>query len=146
MLCSIPGRLFTCLLLGPALSTFCAQQTINYASLSVRVADPSGGLVGEAQVSVRQTETEVLITGVTDREGRLHFPYLSVGPYEVTVRHQGFAPSLGTADPHHRVGFRITRFPLRRGTLDQCRSQGEQCLARRGSLADRGDSPALRDQ
>ena len=70
-----------------------AQETINYASVSGRVSDAQGGAVQGAQVSARQTETNVTAETVTDSEGRFRFPYLKVGPYEVKVHAQGFADS-----------------------------------------------------
>ena len=68
-----------------------AQETINYASISGRVADPSGAVVAGAHVTARQTDTNVTATASTDGEGRFRFPYLRVGPYEVTVCETGFA-------------------------------------------------------
>jgi Carboxypeptidase regulatory-like domain/TonB dependent receptor len=68
-----------------------AQETINYASVGGRVTDPSGAVVTGAQVTARHTETNVTATAATDGEGRFRFPYLKVGPYEVTVRQTGFA-------------------------------------------------------
>jgi hypothetical protein len=68
-----------------------AQETINYSSLTVRVSDPSGAAVAGAIVSARQTETNFTSSGMTDREGRIRFPVLRLGPYDVTVRHDGFA-------------------------------------------------------
>jgi hypothetical protein len=74
-----------------AVSTAAAQESINYASLSGRVTDPTGAVIQGAQVSARQTDTNLTATMVTDREGRFRFPYLRVGPYEITIRQQGFA-------------------------------------------------------
>ena len=68
-----------------------AQETINYASISGRVTDPQGAVVPAAQVTARQTETNVTAETVTDEEGRFRFPYLRVGRYEIKVRLQGFA-------------------------------------------------------
>ena len=68
-----------------------AQETINYASVSGRVTDPSGGVVAGAQVTARQTDTNLTAEAATDGEGRFRFPYLRVGPYEITVRQAGFA-------------------------------------------------------
>src|SRR5438876_1601300 len=68
-----------------------AQETINSASVSGHVTDPQGAVVPGAHVTVRQTETNVTIGRVTDEEGRFRFPYLKVGPYEITVRLQGFS-------------------------------------------------------
>src|ERR1017187_310027 len=82
--------LFVLSIAGPARSAF-AQETINYASVSGRVIDPSGLVVPGAHVTARQTETNLTAATETDREGRFRFPYLKVGPYEITVRQRGFA-------------------------------------------------------
>ena len=67
-----------------------AQQSVDYASVSGRVADPSGAVVQGAQVSARNTRTNLTAATVTDQDGRFRFPYLRVGPYEIAVRQQGF--------------------------------------------------------
>src|SRR5581483_9060059 len=68
-----------------------AQETINSASVSGRVVDPQGGVVPGAQVTARQSATNVATETTTDRDGRFRFPYLKVGPYEITVHVDGFA-------------------------------------------------------
>jgi len=68
-----------------------AQETVNSASVSGRVLDPQGAVVPGALVVARQTETNIQTEKVTDRDGRFRFPYLRVGPYEVTVHLQGFS-------------------------------------------------------
>ena len=68
-----------------------AQETVNYASVSGRVTDPQGAVVAGAQVSARQTETNIARAAVTDAEGRFRFPYLRLGPYEIIVSSQGFS-------------------------------------------------------
>ena len=68
-----------------------AQETVNFASISGRVTDPQGAAAPGAQVSARQTETNITGETVTDQQGRFRFPYLKVGPYEIKVRLQGFA-------------------------------------------------------
>ena len=65
-----------------------AQETVNSASVSGRVTDQQGAVVPGAQVSARQTETNVIRETVTDQDGRFRFPYLKVGRYEITVRLQ----------------------------------------------------------
>ena len=70
-----------------------AQQSIGYASVSGRVTDPTGAVVTGAQVRARHQETNVTAGAVTDREGRFRFPFLKVGPYEITVAQQGFTPA-----------------------------------------------------
>jgi hypothetical protein len=67
------------------------QQSVDYASVSGRVTDPQGAVVAGAQVSARQTETNVTAETVTDSSGRFRFPYLKVGPYQLIVRMRGFA-------------------------------------------------------
>ena len=73
-----------------ALSPALAQQSVDLASISGRVTDPSGAVVPGARVTARQTQTNLNNTATTDQEGRFRFPYLRVGPYEITVRLQGF--------------------------------------------------------
>jgi Carboxypeptidase regulatory-like domain/TonB dependent receptor-like, beta-barrel len=73
-----------------------AQETINYASLTGRVTDPQGAVIPGAQVSARQTDTNVTADTVTNSEGRFRFPYLKVGRYELKVHLQGFADSTRT--------------------------------------------------
>ncbi len=45
---------------------------------------------GGAQVTARQTQTNLIATTITDQNGRFRFPYLRVGPYLITVSRQGF--------------------------------------------------------
>ncbi|MGA7240791.1 MAG: TonB-dependent receptor [Bryobacteraceae bacterium] len=71
-----------------------AQEAVNYASVGGRVTDPSGAAVQGAKVAARQMETNIASTLSTDRDGRFRFPYLKVGPYEITVAHQGFEESM----------------------------------------------------
>jgi hypothetical protein len=68
-----------------------AQETVNYASLSGRVVDPQGAVVPGARVLARQTETNIVGESITDGDGRFRFPYLKVGPYELTIHLDGFS-------------------------------------------------------
>jgi len=72
-------------------TTAAAQETINNASVSGRVTDASGAVIQGAQVKARQPETNQISTAITDRDGRFRFPYLKLGPYEITFHQQGFA-------------------------------------------------------
>ena len=67
-----------------------AQQSIDYASVSGRVTDPSGAVVPGAQVTARHTQTNVTGATVTDQDGRFRFPYLRVGPTRSPSSLQGF--------------------------------------------------------
>ena len=68
-----------------------AQENINSASVSGRVTDPSGEVVQGAQVTARQTDTNLTRSTTTDQEGRFRLPYLRVGPCEIKVQAKGFA-------------------------------------------------------
>ena len=68
-----------------------AQESVNQGSISGRITDPQGAVVPGAQISARQTQTNVAGETVSDSEGRFRFPSLRLGPYEVVVRMPGFA-------------------------------------------------------
>ena len=68
-----------------------AQQSIDYASVSGRVTDPSGAVVAGAAVSARHVDTNIAQTTTTDSEGRFRFPSLRVGPYEIRVQQPAFS-------------------------------------------------------
>ena len=67
-----------------------AQQTIDYASLSGRVTDPWGAVIAGAAVAARHVDTNATRTAATDEDGRLRFPYLRIGTYEIRVVQPGF--------------------------------------------------------
>src|SRR5262245_49024654 len=73
--------------------TLAAQETVNSASVSGRVTDPSGAVVENARITARQTAPNISSATISDREGRFRFPYLRLGPYEIRVVHPGFAES-----------------------------------------------------
>ena len=60
------------------------------ALLSGSVADSSGGLIAGAQVKCWNTETDLRLSAVSNNQGLFRFPDLPVGPYELTVVHDGF--------------------------------------------------------
>ena len=68
-----------------------AQQSVDYASVSGRVADPQGAVIPGASVTARQVETNVRAETVTDALGRFRFPTLKVGTYELKIQLAGFA-------------------------------------------------------
>ena len=74
-----------------AAATAAAQETVNFASVSGRVTDPQGAVIPGASVTARHTETNVTATATSDEEGRFRFPYLRIGPYEITAKYTGFA-------------------------------------------------------
>ena len=69
-----------------------AQETINSASVSGRVTDPQGAVVPGAQVvGAPDRDQRELGNGHRRARAASGFPYLKVGPYEITVHLQGFA-------------------------------------------------------
>jgi hypothetical protein len=81
-----------------SISALCAQETVNYASVSGRVTDPSTAVVEGAQITARHTATNLTNTARSDRHGRFRFPYLKLGTYEIKVQHSGFAASSCTVN------------------------------------------------
>ncbi len=90
---SISGsfKSFVVLILLSFLPALSAQETVNSASVSGVVTDPSGAIVVGATVTARQTDTNLASSTKSDNQGRFRFPYLKVGNYEVIVHQQGFA-------------------------------------------------------
>jgi len=61
------------------------------------VADPSGGAIAGAAVTIVSTETGSKRSAVTDEDGRFSFPQLKPGPYAVTAEAVGFDPQTSSA-------------------------------------------------
>lgn len=55
------------------------------------VRDATGGVMGDARVTVRNIETNAMKESTTSAEGSFRFPLLQTGSYEVTVARSGFA-------------------------------------------------------
>src|SRR5579871_4089805 len=68
-----------------------AQETVNNATLSGQVTDPTGAAVRGAAVTAVNTSTSGKIDATTDNSGRFRFPYLQVGDYVLTIHHDGFS-------------------------------------------------------
>ena len=85
-----------------------AQQTVDYASISGRVIDPSGAVIADADVSARHTATNVVVAATTDQDGRFRFPYLRVGTYEIAARQPGFEDATRTLTLTAGAAFELT--------------------------------------
>ncbi len=71
-----------------------AHQAVGQATtgtISGTVQDVQGGTVAGATVNVRNLDTNLKRSLVTESDGRFRFPGLAIGPYELTVEHTGFA-------------------------------------------------------
>jgi hypothetical protein len=80
-------RIFAALLLVAALA---AHAQVVGGTISGSVHDTSGAAVSAATVIVKHVETGTTRTLATDGQGRFFAPSLSVGPYTVSVAHDGF--------------------------------------------------------
>jgi hypothetical protein len=60
------------------------------ALLNGSVSDPSGAAISGAQVKCSNTETDLRLSVLTNHEGIFRFPDLPVGPYELSISHEGF--------------------------------------------------------
>jgi Carboxypeptidase regulatory-like domain len=65
-------------------------QTITTGQLSGTVTDPSGAVVANASVQVKNLEDGSVTTGKTNAQGAYQFSYLKPGDYSVTVNAAGF--------------------------------------------------------
>ena len=78
------------LLLSATLLAMPAFSQLDSGTVSGRIADSSGALVPNAQVSVVNTETNFENTTTTNTDGLFRVPSLRPGPYRVTVKATGF--------------------------------------------------------
>ncbi|MGB6742956.1 MAG: carboxypeptidase-like regulatory domain-containing protein, partial [Terracidiphilus sp.] len=60
-------------------------------SISGTVKDPSGSIVANAQVTVRETGTGISYATHTDNKGYYTFPVLPVGHYVLDIESSGFS-------------------------------------------------------
>lgn len=67
------------------------QIDLHDAALAVTVSDPSGAVIGEAQVSLVNQATGIKSTGTTDQFGKLRLSSLAPGSYQLTVMARGFS-------------------------------------------------------
>lgn len=93
--------------LAASVAPAAAQETINYASVSGRVIDAQGAVIPGATVTATQAATGVSATDTTDAAGRFRFPYLRVGPYELTVMLAGFEPAARTLSLNAGAAFEL---------------------------------------
>jgi len=76
-------------LLAVLCATLAYSQAVN-ATLLGTIADPSGGVVPNAKVSITEVNTGVVKTTTTNESGNYNFPDLPPGTYKVSVELSGF--------------------------------------------------------
>src|SRR5215813_3732641 len=67
------------------------QQNVTSGALSGRIEDSSGAIIGGANVTATNLETNQRLSTTSDQEGRYRFPYLRTGDYDLLVEANGFA-------------------------------------------------------
>lgn len=69
----------------------CAMgQAARTATLVGTVTDPGGALIVAAKITVANTETAIVSSGLTNSEGSYYIPFLAVGKYTLMVEAPGF--------------------------------------------------------
>jgi hypothetical protein len=68
------------------------QQTVSSATLSGRVTDKNDDALSGAVVIITSLETNQKQTATSDSSGRYRFAYVQIGPYQLSVTANGFAP------------------------------------------------------
>jgi len=72
------------------LTAGCALAQVGTASIRGAITDPSGAVIPNAHVSVKNVGTGVTVDLTTDADGRYVAPTLIVGTYQISVQAQGF--------------------------------------------------------
>lgn len=130
------------------LSAVAQAQSGSSTSITGTVVDPSGAVVTNATVEVRNPVSGFSRNAVTDSAGKFVLPNVPFNPYQVTVIGQGFAPYSGDVDVRSTVPAPMQEFQTiptrcdfrkswktgppstREKSLGSCRSVGAfPCLA-----------------
>ncbi len=86
-----------------ALSLGAHAQSGSSTSITGTVVDPSGAVVTEATIEVRNPVSGFSRTAVSDAAGKFVIPNVPFNPYHVTVTGKGFAPYAGDVDVRSTV-------------------------------------------
>src|SRR5512145_2076764 len=78
------------LLTIPLLAAGAFAQVTTSGRLTGAVTDAQGAVVSNAQISVKNNETQAIFTATTTKEGSWTLPSVSPGSYTVTVTAAGF--------------------------------------------------------
>ena len=77
------------------LATQAFPQSVDLATLSGHIEDPSGAAVAGTVVQLLHVDRNQSSEFKSDSQGRFRFPYLPVGEYEVRVQQPVSNPSFG---------------------------------------------------
>src|SRR5215469_3448150 len=85
-----------CLTLAGICATIVSAQTTGAGTISGTVSDPTGGVVPDATVLIKNTLTGTELPLATNDAGIYVAPFLPPAGYEITVNKQGFAKMVRT--------------------------------------------------
>src|SRR5215470_1935481 len=87
---SVVGLVLCHLLFVSSLDVY--AQTASTGALTGTVTDPSGAIIQNANITLRNHGTNETLTAATDQDGLYRFALLPAGEYELTVEAAGFSP------------------------------------------------------
>ena len=93
--------------LSVAFSAF-GQSAGNSTSVTGTVLDPSGAVIPNATVEIRNPVSGFERTTTTDAAGQFDIPNVPFNPYHLIARSQGFAPSVQDVDVRSVVPINLT--------------------------------------
>ena len=88
--CFLPALMLLCFVV----STAHAQETLNNASVTGRVFDPTGAAVPRISVIALDLAKNQTYTTQTDAQGRFRLPFLPIGQYRISSQAPGFAEAV----------------------------------------------------
>jgi hypothetical protein len=91
-----------------ALGSTAYAQSGNSTSITGTVLDPSGAVVVDAAVEVRNPVSGYSRSAVTDAAGKFSIPNVPLNPYHLTVAGKGFAPYAQDVDVKSSVPINLT--------------------------------------
>ncbi len=94
------------------LTSIAAAQSVVTGDLAGNVTDPSGAVIPNAQVALKNLQTGEAQTATTNAQGAYRFPFLKPGSYSATVNAQGFQPT--TQDANVNLG-QVTNLNIKAG-------------------------------
>jgi hypothetical protein len=107
------GIAFALMLLPGYIGRAAAQTTLNNASVTGRVLDPTGAAIPHATVAALQSSTNGTFTTQTDDHGRFRLLYLPLGQYQISSQSTGFAAAAQNIELTVGSAFDITlQLPL----------------------------------
>ena len=84
--------LIVCLLVVVSSLAVVGAQSASTGALTGTVTDPTGAVVENAKITLRNSGTEETRTALTDQGGSYRFAVLPPGRYQLTVEAEGFPP------------------------------------------------------